>query len=168
MRWLKHAWIPGAILVALGLSIGLYAQPIVQNVLTGQECWDSGQGPGGPTTGWVCAYQMRGSWGYVNSSNAVLSPNPFQLTPFTNSVLMTAQITPTASSFNMPLTPTDGQIVTFCNTTNAAFTTTAVTITATAPQVFATGATTALTTLAARTCVKLIYTASNTTWSQVQ
>jgi len=158
----------GAAFAALALGYGVWAQPIVQNALSGNECWNSGQGPGGPSTGFVCSYQTRSSWGYYLSNAAVLSPNPLQLTPQQNAVVMSAQITPTASAFNMPLTPVDGAIVSFCNVTNAAFTTTAVTITVTAPQVFATGANTALTTLAARTCVKLMYTASNTTWSQVQ
>jgi hypothetical protein len=84
-----------------------------------------------------------------------------------NAVIMPVQST-SGVVFNLPLTPTDGAIQSFCNTSNAAFATQVVTITATAPQVFATGATTTLTTLAARTCVKLIYTLSNTTWSQIQ
>jgi hypothetical protein len=108
---------------------------------------------------------MRGSWGYL--SNAAATTGTVQLTPFQNAVIMPVQST-SGVVFNMNLTPTDGQIVAFCNTSNGAFATQVVTITATAPQVFATGATTTLTTLAARTCVKLIYTASNTTWSQVQ
>jgi hypothetical protein len=158
----------GAAVAALGIAFGVLAQPIGQNALSGNECWNAGQGPGGPSTGFVCAYMTRSSQGYYLSNNAVLTPNPLQLTNVQNMVVMSAQITPTASSFNMPLNPLDGAIVSFCNVTNGAFATTAVTITATAPQVFATGAVTTITTLAARTCVKLIYTVANTTWSQVQ
>jgi len=167
MRWLKHAWIPGAALVALGTYLA-FAQPIVPNQLSGNECWNSGQGPGGPSTGFICSYQLRVSWGYLLTSAA--TTGNIQLTAQQNAVLMPVQITTGPLAFNLPLspTPTDGSIVNFCNTSNGAFATQAVTITATAPQVFATGATTTLTTLAARTCVKLIYTLSNTTWSQVQ
>jgi hypothetical protein len=151
-----------AVLVATTL---LVAQPIVQNALSGNECWNSGQGPGGPSTGFICAYQTRSSWGYL--SNLAATTGIQQLLVTQNAVIMPVQST-AGTTFNMPLTPVDGAIVAFCNTSNGAFATQVVTITATAPQVFATGATQTLTTLAARTCVKLFYTASNTTWSQVQ
>jgi hypothetical protein len=163
---------------AIGLATGvacaalaagwLWAQPIVQNQLSGNECWNAGQGAGGPTVGFVCAYQTRSSWGYLLTAAA--TTGTVQLTAQQNAVIMPIQITTGPLTFNMPLAPTpvDGSIVAFCNTSNGAFATQVVTITATAPEVFATGATTTLTTLAARTCVKLIYTLSNTTWSQVQ
>jgi hypothetical protein len=163
MRRVLIAGLAGAALAALATT-WLVAQPIVPSP-SGNECWNAGQGPGGPSTGFVCAYQMRSSWGYL--SNAAATTGTVQLAVNQNAVIMPVQST-SGVTFNMPLTPTDGQIVSFCNTSNAAFATQVVTITATAPQVFATGATTTLTTLAARTCVKLIYTASNTTWSQVQ
>jgi hypothetical protein len=168
-RW-KYGLAAGVACAALASS-WLWAQPVVQNTLSGNECWNAGNGPGGPTVGFICSFQTRSSWNYYLSNAAVVPGNAVQLTPQQNAVIMSAQITPTATTFNLPAVGsgvTDGQIVSFCNVTNAAFATTAVTITATAPQVFATGATTTLTTLAARTCVKLIYTASNTTWSQVQ
>jgi hypothetical protein len=164
MRRVLLAGLVGAALAALATT-WLVAQPIVQNALSGNECWNSGQGPGGPSTGFICAYQTRSSWGYL--SNAAATTGTVQLAVTQNAVIMPVQST-SGVVFNMPLTPVDGAIVSFCNTSNGAFATQVVTITATAPQVFATGATTTLTTLAARTCVKLIYTASNTTWSQVQ
>lgn len=163
MRWRVLAGLVGAAAVAL-TATWLVAQPIVPS-LSGNECWNAGQGPGGPSTGFVCAYQARSSWGYL--SNAAATTGTVQLLVNQNAVLMPVQST-SGVTFNLPLTPTDGAIQSFCNTSNAAFATQVVTITATAPQVFATGATTTLTTLAARTCVKLIYTAANTTWSQVQ
>ena len=65
---------------AIGLATGvacaalaagwLWAQPIVQNALTGNECWNSGQGPGGPSTGFICSYQTRASWGYLSNAAA--------------------------------------------------------------------------------------------------
>ena len=166
MRRIFVAGLVGAALAALAAT-WLVAQPVVQNALSGNECWNAGQGPGGPSTGFVCAYQTRSSWGYL--SNAAATTGTVQLLNTQNAVIMPVQST-SGVTFNMPLNPTvvDGAIYAFCNTSNAAFATQVVTITATAPQVFATGATTTLTTLAARTCVKLIYTASNTTWSQVQ
>jgi hypothetical protein len=165
-RW-KYGLAAGVACAALATS-WLWAQPVIQNQLSGNECWHPGQGPGGPSTGFICAYQTRSSWGYLLTVAA--TTGTVQLTAQQNAVIMPIQITTGPLVFNMPLSPTpvDGSIVSFCNTSNGAFATQAVTITATAPQVFATGATTTLTTLAARTCVKLIYTLSNTTWSQVQ
>ena len=158
------AGLVGVALAAL-TATWLIAQPVVQNLLTGNECWSAGQGPGGPAS-FICSYQVRASWGYL--SNAAATTGTVQLLSTQNAVIMPVQST-SGVTFNMPTTGvTDGQIVAFCNTSNGAFATQVVTVTATAPQVFATGATTTLTTLAARTCVKLIYTASNTTWSQVQ
>lgn len=166
MRKYLLAGLVGAAVAALATT-WLVAQPVVQNALSGNECWNSGQGPGGPSTGFICAYQVRASVNYLN--NLAATTGTVQLLNTQNMVVMAAQST-SGVTFNMPLNPTvvDGAIYSFCNTTNAAFATQVVTITATAPQVFATGATTALTTLAARTCVKLLYTAANTTWSQVQ
>jgi hypothetical protein len=166
MRRFAYGLAAGVACAALAVS-WLWAQPIAQNALSGNECWNAGQGPGGPSTGFVCAYQTRSSWGYY--SLAAATTGTVQLTNVQNSVIMPVQST-SGVTFNMAVNPTvlDGAIVSFCNTSNGAFATQVVTITATAPQVFATGATTALTTLAARTCVKLIYTAGNTTWSQVQ
>jgi hypothetical protein len=148
------------------LAAPVAAQPVIPNQLTGNECWEAGQGPGGPGA-YVCSFQTRSSWGYYLLAAA--TTGTVQLLAQQNAVIMPVQST-SGVTFNMPVapTPTDGSIVAFCNTSNAAFATQVVTITATAPQVFATGATTTLTTLAARTCVKLIYTLSNTTWSQVQ
>lgn len=166
MRKRILAGMVGAAVAALA-STWLIAQPVVQNALSGNECWNSGQGPGGPSTGFVCAYQVRSSLNYL--SNAAATTGTVQLVNTQNLVIMPVQST-SGVTFNLPLNPTvvDGAIYSFCNTSNGAFATQVVTITATAPQVFATGATTALTTLAARTCVKLIYTAANTTWSQIQ
>lgn len=165
MRLEKLLFAPLLVGAALAVALPLLSQPIVPNQLSGNECWNAGQGPGGPATGFVCSYQTRSSWGYY--SLAAATTGTVQLTAQQNAVIMPVQST-SGVTFNMPLSPTDGSVVPFCNTSNAAFATQAVTITATAPQVFATGATTTLTTLAARTCVKLMYTLSNTTWSQVQ
>jgi len=166
MRKAACALTAGAAIAALAVG-WLWAQPVIPNQLSGNECWNAGQGPGGPAVGFVCSFQTRSSWGYL--LGAATTTGTIQLTVQQNAVIIAAQPNAT-TTYNMPLspTPTDGSIVAFCNTTNAALAGQTVTITATAPQVFATGATTTLTTLAARTCVKLFYTLSNTTWSQVQ
>jgi hypothetical protein len=75
------------------------------------------------------------------------------------------------TTYNLPTASagaTDGQIVFFCNITNAALVGQAITIAAVAPATITAGVTTTLTTLAARTCVKLIYVAATNTWGQIQ
>jgi hypothetical protein len=164
----RSIWLAAAVAFAVSAAATwLVAQPVIQNQLSGNECWNAGQGAGGPSVGFICAFQTRASWGYL--LGAAATTGTIQLTAQQNAVIIGAQPNAT-TTYNMPLAPTpvDGAIVSFCNVTNAALVGQTVTITATAPQVFATGAVTTLTTLAARTCVKLIYTLSNTTWSQVQ
>jgi hypothetical protein len=51
----------GAAFAALALGYAAWAQPVVQNTFSGNECWNAGQGPGGPSTGFVCAQGMRGA-----------------------------------------------------------------------------------------------------------
>jgi len=168
MRWLKYAWIPGAALVALGLTIGLYAQPVVQNVLSGNECWNAGAGPGGPSVGFICSFQTRASLGYLNAGTT--TTGTVQLIAQQNAVMFTGQ--PSAGlTLNLPLVGggiTDGQFLFFCNITNAALVGQTITIAAVAPATITAGVTTTLTTLAARTCVKLFYVAATTSWGQIQ
>ena len=153
---------------ALAVALPLIAQPVTQNVLSGNECWNAGQGAGGPSVGFICAFQTRSSWGYV--SNPAATAGTVQLPPNQNSVIFAAQPTGGGVTFNLPLSGagvTDGQIVTFCNTTNAALVGVAVTVAAVAPATITAGSTTTLTTLAQHQCVKFFYTASNTTWSMI-
>jgi hypothetical protein len=166
MRWLKYAWIPGVALVALGISIGLYAQPVVQNSLTGNECWNAGQGPGGPSTGFICSFQTRASLGYLNAGTG--TTGTVNLTAQQNAVMFTGQ--PSAGlTLNLPTTGvTDGAIETMCNITNAALVGQTITVAAVSPATITAGVTTTLTTLAARTCVKYFYVLSTNTWGQVQ
>ena len=181
MRWLKHAWIPGAALVALGSYLAL-AQPIGQNQISGNECWNSGQGPGGPSTGFICINAARG--GTAIAALSAVSGNftvgtttgnfTNQSTPnMANLVLggnlvITAQ--PSAAVITMPPSPfPDGSIIHICNGTNAAFSTNAVTVAANTNQTMVpTGANITLTTLAAASCVGYQWHQGLASWYKVQ
>jgi len=177
MRWLKYAWIPGAALVALGLTIGLYAQPVVQNTFSGLECWNAGQGPGGPTTGFVCgqayrggannlALTMAGAW-TVGTTSANTTPNNTTTLAYGGRVMLTAQ--PTAGVITLPASPLmDGITVAFCNVTTSPFATNVVTVTNNTGQTLGPGAGLTLTTLAANTCQIDQWSLANTTWYRVQ
>ena len=156
----------GAAVAALAIGYGVWAQPIVQNALTGNECWNAGQGPGGPSTGFVCAFQTRSSLGYLNIGTS--PTGTINLTTQQNAVMFTGQ--PSApTTLNLPTTGvTDGAIVTFCNDSTAALVGQAITIAAISPATITAGATTTLTTLAQRTCVKMFYVLATNTWGQIQ
>jgi len=162
------ATVATAVAPSVGHWLEAIAQPVVQNVLSGNECWNAGNGPGGPSVGFICSFQTRASLGYLNA--AATPTGTVHLTAQQNAVMFTGQ--PGAGlTLNLPISGagvTDGQVVFFCNITNAALVGQTVTIAAVAPATITAGVTTTLTTLAARTCVKLFYVAATTTWGQIR
>lgn len=174
------ALVVGVALATLSPTL-LVAQQIGQNALSGNECWNAGQGPGGPSTGFLCTNVVRGG-----TANAILSAVSGNFTigtatgNFTNSastspnmtalvyggnVLITAQ--PSAAVITMPPNPVpDGAVIGVCNVTGSAWATNAVTLAANTNQTLAQTAT--LTTLAAGACAKEQFNFSNTTWYRVQ
>ena len=156
----------GTAFAVLAIGYGVWAQPVVQNALSGNECWNAGQGPGGPSTGFICSFQTRSSLGYLNIGTT--PTGTINLTAQQNAVMFTGQPGAT-TTLNLPTTGvTDGAIETFCNITNAALIGQTITIAAVSPATITAGVTTTLTTLAARTCVKLFYVLATNSWGQVQ
>src|SRR5215471_20006085 len=102
MRKAACALTAGAAIAALAVG-WLWAQPVIPNQLSGNECWNAGQGPGGPAVGFVCSYQTRSSWGYF--LNTAAQTGTVQLTVQQNAVIMPVQST-SGVTFNMPLSPT--------------------------------------------------------------
>lgn len=172
----------GAAVAALALTSWLIAQPVTQNQITGLECWNSGQGPGGPSTGFICANLVRGgtavsvlsavsgnftigttSGNFTNSS----TPNMANLLTGGN-LIINAQ--PSAAVITMPPNPfPDGSIIHICNGTNSAFVTNAVTVAANTNQTMVpTGASITLTTLAAASCVGYQWHQGLLSWFKVQ
>jgi len=85
-------------------------------------------------------------------------------------LIITPQPAPTGSVLTLPASPSDGQVLRFCNGTASAFTTNTVTVVVntgqssvpTGPPVLT------LTTLAANTCQAVQYAASTNTWYRIQ
>lgn len=155
----------GAALAALALTSWLIAQPVTQNQLSGSECWNAGQGPGGPIVGALCVNVVRGgTFGTVSTSITTSFTLPSSLSVGGN-FLQTAQ--PAAATITMPPNPiVDGAIVGVCNVSAAAWATNAVTLAANSGQTLAQAAT--LTTLAAGTCAREQWNQALATWYRVQ
>lgn len=181
MRTRLLATTAGAALAALAFTSWLIAQPIVQNQLSGQECWNAGQGPAGPSTGFLCTNLVRGGTaqsvlsavtGAVTIGTATGNftvtgtPNPTALVTGGN-LLITAQ--PSAATFTLPPNPVpDGMTVGVCNASNAAFATNVVAFGANTGQTCAAPCSTAFTTLAAGSCAQVQWNQSQATWYRIR
>ncbi len=163
------------LLVGMGGALGLlllgvvYAQQIGQTTLSGNECWNAGQGPGGTTTGFVCVNTVRNTTANVATTIAgnITIGTSTGLTSLADggNLLVTAQ--PAAATITLPPNPVpDGAIVGVCNVTGGAFATNVVTLAANTNQTLAQAAT--LTTLAAGTCAREQFNLAATTWYRVQ
>ena len=127
----------GAAFAALALGYGVWAQPVVQNTYSGNECWNTGQGPGGPSTGFVCLSATRAGVQTVVVSGNAAAP-PVTTTGCTAacatvanqnfSTYMWVGTAPTAWAITLPNPANDGQVVTVGTNTTL---TTLVTVTST-------------------------------------
>jgi hypothetical protein len=175
----RRVLLAGVVIASLAACGIATAQFVVQPTLSGNECWNAGQGPGGTTTGFVCANTMRG--GTANTVLSAVSGNftigsasgNFTVTGTPNqtylvdggNLLITAQ--PSAATITMPPNPIpDGAIVGVCNASGSAWSTNAVTLAANSNQTLAVAAT--LTTLAAGTCAREQWNLTAATWYRVQ
>lgn len=168
MRKLR-ALLVGAALSALAIiGIAVAQTGVFTAAITGNETWSVGNGAGGPSY-FMSLNQARNTTGYqlLAAASGTVAP-----TAAVNSLLVNAQPA-NSTTINTPISsPTallsDGQLFQVCNVSNAAWVTNTVTLAASTGQSFATGVTTNLTTLAARTCIELQYVLSTTTWYQVR
>ena len=175
MRRFAYGLAAGVAIAALAAS-WLWAQPVTQVALVGTECWNAGQGPGGPSVGALCsnatagrapdvALTISGSFtvGATGTTGVSVTTNPLQSGGF---LLVTAQ--PTAATVTLPPNPvSDGAVVAYCNVSNGNFATAVVAFAANANQTVATGVT-AMTAQAARTCTKVMFNLAAATWYQIQ
>lgn len=172
------AVLAGAALAAL-VTTPLAAQ-VVQNQVTGQECWNAGQGPGGPgnflclnvfrsTRSNVLLSAVAGNFTVGSTTNVtVASGFNFANVVDGGDIVITAQ--PSAAVITLPPNPVaDGAAIRICNGTASAFATNAVTVAANTNQTLVpSGAAITLTTLAANTCVAYVWTQGNASWYKVQ
>jgi hypothetical protein len=170
---MKHwkALVVGTAVAVLATASWLVAQPVVQNTFSGNECWNAGQGPGGPSTGFVCGQAFRGAANSlqmtvagaftIGGTSANTTPNNTSTLQYGGILLITG--TPATSAITMPPNPLmDGVIVAICNVTASPF---ANTLTATANgagQTISAGG--ALAALAAFTCGTFQWNLANATW----
>ena len=160
------------LLLALALVGGLNAPALAQSViyqdLSGNECWNAGEGPGGPSQ-FLCADVLRNSWQIVAttiSASATFGAATLGQLRYGGNLVLTAQ--PLAATLTLPPNPVpDGTLAGVCNPTAAAFSTNVVTLAPNTGQTL-TGGNIALTTLAATTCVRVQFNRPNTTWFRIQ
>lgn len=141
----------------------------VANDLSGNEAWSAGQGPGG-SGAYITSGMVRGS---TNASLVVIGGS-FTIGETASTtgmaeggdILLAAQ--PSAATVTLPANPVvNGANVRYCNTTAAPFAANAVTLAPNSGQTLSGGNIT-LTTLAALTCVTVVFNRSNTTWYRIQ
>jgi len=155
-------------LALVGVLTPALAQPVVQNQVTGNECWNAGQGPGGPSA-FLCLFIIRGgatnlpmtiAGSFTIGSVAAQS----QLVAGGN-MIVTAQ--PSAATITMQPNPVvDGAIIGYCNVTSGAFATNVVTLVANSNQTMNTAVT--VTTQAAGSCARVQWNQANATWYRIQ
>jgi hypothetical protein len=160
-KWLLGAAV-GVGLLAVPLT--LLAQTVIQDDITGNECWNAGQGPGGPGS-YLCSNTVRNSIAKVQGAlTGALTFGTGSLASlrFGGLALITTQ--PLASTtFTLPPNPVpDGAKAGFCNVTGSAFATTTIAMTTSTGQTLNT--TVSLNNLGAVTCKEVVFNRANTTW----
>jgi hypothetical protein len=99
------AWLVGVALAALATA--LVAQPVAQNQVSGNECWNAGQGPGGPSA-FLCINLVRNGTALtlITGSGAATT-----LATQANSTLMWNAAAPTTWTVTLPNPAFDGEIL---------------------------------------------------------
>lgn len=154
-------FLAGAVIAAF-IAAAAFAQSVTQTTLSGNECWNAGQGPGGPTAGWLCVNAV----GSVQPTGTNSGAGSFTIPNNVATTILTAQ--PAASTITLPASPvSNGAIVEVVNGTASAFATNVVTIAPNTGQTLLGGNIT-ITTLAAHASVEFRYNLANTTWYQLR
>jgi hypothetical protein len=111
----KKLLLAGIALLAVGGFSPTFAQSVVQQNLSGTECWNAGQGPGGPSTGFLCAYLIRNgtAMSLFSGSGAVVTTMNTQ-----QGTVYWVGTAPTTWAITLPPIPFDGeQVVVATDTT---------------------------------------------------
>ena len=126
--------------------------------ITGQECWNAGQGSGGPSAGYLCTFMVQNSQGVLTTALTA----PMTMSQSASDIIITAQPA-AAANITLPPSPLNGQIVEVVNGTTAAFATNVFSIVPSGSQTIV-GGNIALTTLAAGASKELRYVQATNTW----
>src|SRR5688572_21060534 len=122
MKKLKLFLVGVALLATLPFA-GLMAQSVINQAPSGSECWNAGQGPGGPSQ-LLCINQVRNGVAAVTTSGSGAAT--FTVTNEMGTVIWTGAA-PTTWAVTLPCTPRPGAQVTLSTVTTL---TTMVTVTA--------------------------------------
>lgn len=160
-KWL----LGGALLV--GLAAPLVAQSVIWQDLSGNECWNAGQGPGGPSQ-FLCSDVLRNSRqivvGALTGALTFGTSSLAQLRYGGNALITTQPLA--ATTFTLPPNPVpDGAITGFCNVTGSAFATTAIAMTTSIGQTLNTSV--SIADLGAGVCALVQFNRGNTTWYRI-
>jgi len=148
----------GALLaLALGIGVGFYAQgqPVTQQSISGNECWNAGQGPGGPSQ-FLCINQVRNGAALTIFSGS--GAQTFTATQ-ANSTLFWSGTAPTTWTITLPSPAFDGEIISVGTDTTL---TTLVTVNAGTGQTM--NGTFTSQTISANTSVEFQFNASGAKW----
>lgn len=162
-RWLL------ALALCWGFTAPATAQSVIWQDLSGNECWNAGQGPGGPSQ-FLCADVLRNSRQIVTTTIAaaitVGVSTGLTALRYGGNLIVTAQ--PLAAVITLPPNPfPDGGIVGICNPTAAAYSGNVVTVAGNTGQTSPVGATATITALSAGNCVLFQFNRPNTTWYRI-
>jgi hypothetical protein len=162
-RWL----LVGALAVGLGAPLA-YAQSVIYQDLSGNECWNAGQSPGGPSQ-FLCANVLRNSAAKVVTTltgNLTFGTATLVSLRYGGNVLVTAQPV-VAPTITLPPNPVpDGAMAAVCNVSGGAFATTAIALTPNSGQSISTPI--SVTTLGANTCRRVQFHRATTMWYSIQ
>jgi hypothetical protein len=149
-----------AMVTALVVTIcAVWAQPVTQQTISGNECWNAGQGPGGPSQ-FLCINQVRnGTALNIFSGSGAFTTTATQA----NGTLMWSGTAPTTWTVTLASPAFDGQIVSLATDTTL---TTMVTVNAGTGQTL--NGTYSAQTLTANTSVEFQYNASGSKWYRIR
>lgn len=159
----RYRWLIGAAaVVAFGVLIA-QAQQITQNAVSGNECWNAGQGPGGPTTGFICINLVRNGAALTPVSG--IAGTPVNVMTQSNSTMYWFGAAPTTWTVNLPNPAFDGEIATIGTDTTL---TSMVTVTPVAGSGQGMNTTFSAQTISAKTSVEFQFSASANKWFELR
>jgi hypothetical protein len=155
--------------VTVGLITPLIAQSVIYQNLSGDECWNAGQSPGGPSQ-FLCADVLRNSAQKVAgalSGSLTFGTGSLAKLRYGGNVIFTTQPLALTTLIAPPNPVQDGAMIGFCNGTGSAFATTNIAMTTSIGQTFA-GTASSLVNLGSSVCQRWQFNRATTTWYRIQ
>jgi hypothetical protein len=164
---MKRSLLFGALAVGLTASLA-FAQAVIYQDLSGNECWNAGQSPGGPSQ-FLCTNVVRNRAAKVVTTltgNMTFGTATLTNLRYGGNILVTTQPV-VAPTLTLPPNPVpDGAMAAVCNVSGGVFATTAIALVANSGQTLSTPI--SVTTLAANTCRRVQFNRATTTWYSIQ